>query len=137
MANGSDLSPEEFRRLESGLAVIDRQLSSYATSHGMSLSKNSHNWPERSLKWVENNNKLIQIFLSDISNQKYNLWIVASSDIGNKRLWREEFLLKDVPMSQIESGLLTYLDKAYAILNAWNNDDLYVSQADLSWQSRE
>ena len=42
---------EEWKRLEQALSVLDPDLERFAAAHGMSLGRNHHDCPERSLAW--------------------------------------------------------------------------------------
>jgi len=47
--------------MEAPLRALDPVLEACADWHGMSLSRNSHNWPERSLAWGAPIHRLIQL----------------------------------------------------------------------------
>ena len=124
MANGIQGSQEELSRLEAQLKTLDSELSEYAVRQSMSLTKNYHSWPERSLTWTEGNKKLIQIYLVDGDPDLYNLWACASKDKDGKRYWRQEYLIKEQPFEVIKSRLPDLLRQARSQLESWGDSEL-------------
>jgi len=123
MANGFSGSKEDWRKLESALLEIDPTLEAFADRHQLSLSKN-HKWPERSLSWTDPVRRLIQIYVEDEKRLTYDLWLCASEDRENKRYWKTEFLLKDVPANQLAHGLRQNLERGRELLQSWSSEDL-------------
>jgi hypothetical protein len=98
MPNGFTGSQEEWERLEAPLRAVDGLLETYAARHGLSLRKNYHNWPERSLLREAGVRRLIQIYLGE-EKKSWNLWICASRTVEGRRYWKRALLLEQVPSS--------------------------------------
>jgi hypothetical protein len=125
MPNGFHGSAEHWEKIEAPLRQIDRQLEKFAKAHAMSIGKNYHNWPERSLSWSsEGLRRLIQIYLKDATKETYCLWLCASEDRGHERYWKKQFLLDNVTWTEVQEGLERHLDQAYKTVQAWSASDL-------------
>lgn len=124
MPNGFQGSKEEWERIQSFLLEIDELLLDFAKVNGMELSKNYHNWPERSITWGEDIRRLIQIYLDDEKIMTFNFWICASQDRGQKRYWKNTFLKKGVHFFEIKDNLLHLLEEGHRILESWFEKDL-------------
>jgi hypothetical protein len=124
MPNGFQGSEAEWRRIEAPLVHADPVLRKFAAAHGLSLSKNYHNEPERSLKWNTGIECLIQLYLENSDHLTLNLWLCASQDRSGKRFWRREFLVKDRKLEDIFERLPSLLEEAYATANSWTADSL-------------
>jgi hypothetical protein len=115
---------EEWERIEAPLVRLDTRLELFAASSGMSLDKNYHNWPERSLEHNGRIKRLIQIYLADEKRMVFNLWLCASQDKGLKRFWKNEFIIKEQPIDEISENLELLLAKAKERLDSWKESDL-------------
>jgi hypothetical protein len=133
MPNGFYGPEKEWQELEAPLIEIDKELKDFAKSHSADISKNYHEWPERSLEWgnklfdriqKKKIRKLIQIYPENKEKKTYNLWICASEDRDQKRYWKNEFLKKDVPFSEIRDELPKLLDTGYKKLESWKENEL-------------
>jgi hypothetical protein len=125
MPNGFHGPKNEWERMEAPLLRIDHSLQDFANSYGLRLSRNYHNWPERSLKWSTSRiNKLIQIFLCDESKLTFTVWICASEDRGTSRFWKQQKLRDAVEIPEISAELGNLLGEGKAILDRWNETDL-------------
>jgi hypothetical protein len=125
MPNGFHGSREEWVRMETPLLRIDGLLAEFAMERGLSLTKNYHSWPERSLVSTERNiRRLIQIYLENEEKLTLALWICVSEDRGNERFWKKHFLRKDAPSGEIENHLPSLLLEALEIARSWTSDDL-------------
>ena len=125
MPNGFHGSREEWARMERPLLKIDAQLIEFASRQGLSLTKNYHNWPERSLISVNGNlRRLVQIYLESEKKLTLNLWICMSEDRGKERYWKNQFLRKAVPSEEIETNLSSLLIEALEIAGSWTSSDL-------------
>jgi hypothetical protein len=120
MPNGFHGPNAEWERIESPLLKLDARLEAFAISSGMSLSKNYHNWPERSLERNARIRRLIQIYLADEKRMVFNLWICASQG----KFWKNEFILKEQPIGKISENLEELLTKAKERLDSWQESDL-------------
>jgi hypothetical protein len=133
MPNGFYGPEKEWEELEAPLIEIDKELKDFAKSHSADISKNYHEWSERSLEWSnklfgriqkKKIRKLIQIYPENKEKKTYNLWICASEDRDQKRYWKNEFLKKDVPFSEIRDELSKLLDTGYKKLESWKENEL-------------
>lgn len=124
MPNGFHGSRESWDRIEAPLRPLDPVLEAFARRHGMSLGRNHHDWPERSLRWGQPVGRLIQIYLEDENRLAWNLWICASEDRPSGRYWRRELLREAVPIEEISSNLVVLLDEARQIVERWSARDL-------------
>lgn len=125
MPNGFYGSRREWDRIEAPLLQLDSSLESFANEHGMSLGRNYHNWPERSLRWGIGINRLIQICLEDDDGTAWNVWLCASEDRPSGRYWRHYFLRRAVSIEAIRTDLKEgLLEEAHALVTAWSGDDL-------------
>lgn len=124
MPNGFHGSPESWDRIEGPLRALDPTLEAFAHEHGMSLGRNHHGWPERSLRWGRPVGRLIQIYLDDEERLTWNVWLCASEDRPSGRRWRREFLRKAVPIEEISGDLGTLLDEARRLVEGWSPRDL-------------
>ncbi len=124
MANGFHGAQEEWKLLEAPLLRIDSQLEKFSADRELKLSKNYHNWPERSLEWYRGSvRNLIQIFVESSEIRTYTLWICASEDREDKRYWKQRNLMKAARFEQIEQDLGRLLDEAKFELDAWSPDE--------------
>ena len=125
MPNGFYGGQDDWDALEAPLLRIDPLLVSFSAERHMKLSRNYHNWPERSLEWHQGPvRKLIQIFLESENYRTYTLWVSASEDRGGKRYWKHNSLKKAVEFKEIEADLGHLLNEARSQLNGWSSDEL-------------
>ncbi len=85
---------------------------------------NYFGWPERSLSWGKNIRKLIQIYYEDEKKAIFDFWICSSQDRGLKRYWKNTFLKKGVPFSEIKRNIHDLLEKGFNELESWKEEDL-------------
>ncbi len=124
MPNGHHGTDEEWKRLEGPLRDIDESIEAFAKRHGMAIGRNYHSWPERSLRWDSNPERLIQVYLEDEERLTWNLWLCASEDRGGQRFWKNQMLRRNVPMSEIRPVIGQLLDEALTIVGSWRAEDL-------------
>ena len=93
----------------------------------MAISRNYHNWPDRSLRWDSNPERLIQVYLEDEEQLTWNLWLCAGEDRGGQRFWKNQMLCRNVPMSEIRPVIEQLLDEALTIVGSWQAEDLSAS----------
>jgi hypothetical protein len=124
MPNGFQGPETEWFRIEAPLVRADRVLQEFAALRGLSLSKNYHGHPERSLRWGNGIQRLIQLYLADSERLTLNLWLCASQDRGGTRYWRREFLINDKRLEEFSDRLPSLVNDAYAIVNSWAADSL-------------
>ena len=124
MPNGRYGSNEEWDRLEAPLLEMDPALEEFAMRHGMSIGRNHHSWPERSLRWGSAPERLIQIYLADEKRSTWNIWLCASEDRAGRRFWKQEFLRREVPMREVCPVIEALLDEALEIVGSWSSGAL-------------
>ncbi len=124
MPNGFQGPETEWHRIEAPLVQADEVLQKFAASHGLSLSRNYHGHPERSLRWGNGVQRLIQLYLADSDRLTLNLWLCASQDRGGTRYWRRAFLVNAQRFEQFSERLPSLLEEAYATVDSWAADSL-------------
>ncbi|HET8551202.1 MAG TPA: hypothetical protein VFM97_01845 [Gammaproteobacteria bacterium] len=124
MPNGFHGPNEQWDRMEAPLLTLDAELEAFAKTFDLGLSKNYHNWPERSLTWSDGVDRLIQIYLADEEAMTFNLWLCASQDRGRERYLKKEFLIKEKPIGCIANRLNELLEQAKGRLEGWKAADL-------------
>jgi hypothetical protein len=124
MPNGFDGIDAEWHRMEAPLLAVDDTLLRFAAAHDMELTKNYHEWPERSLTWGTAIRRLIQLYAADTDQPTFNLWLCASQDRGLSRFWKREFLLEKKPLDTFAAELPELLEKAREKVNSWTKEDL-------------
>jgi|HubBroStandDraft_3_1064219.scaffolds.fasta_scaffold342375_2 hypothetical protein len=121
MANGGWYgTDEEWKRIEAPLKLLDPELDRFARKHGLAVTKNFKNWPERSLHWDAEVRCLIQVFLVDESTLNLNLWICASQDRDGSRFWKKETLRNGVQASELAGELFELLEAGKRKLDCWD-----------------
>lgn len=121
MANGGWYgTEEEWARIEAPLKLLDHEINRFAGKHGLNVTKNSKNWPERSLRWGNNIQCLIQVYLADQDKLTLHLWICATQDREKKRYWKQEFLLREAQVSDAEKSLFGTLELGKQRLDLWS-----------------
>ncbi len=125
MPKGYYESKEKWDRMESPLLELDPILEEYARNHNLKMEKNYHDWPSRDLSWSEKDiNRIIQIYLENEKELLFNLWIAASRDHEGKRYWKNVFIKRAVPITEIKVNFAELLDIARATVNSWQRSDL-------------
>lgn len=124
MTNGRNGSETEWERLEAPLRDIDPLIDAFAGRHKLALSRNHSNWPERSLRWGADPERVIQIYLEDADRLTWNLWLCASEDRGRNRFWKRQFLRHNVPMSELSPLIEQLLEEALRTVSSWRAEDL-------------
>jgi hypothetical protein len=124
MPNGHHGTDEEWKRLEAPLREVDGAIDVFGTRHGIVIGRNYHNWPERSLRWGSDLERVIQIYLQDAQRLTWDLWVCVSQDRGRQRFWKRQFLRQDVSMSDISPVINSLLEEAFRIVSAWRAEDL-------------
>src|SRR4051812_48849403 len=83
---------EAWDRLEAPFNLLDPELGRFARKHGLALTRNHKDWPERSLGWGNDVRCLLQVFLLNESALTLKLWICASQDRDGARYCKNETL---------------------------------------------
>lgn len=120
MANGGwHGTPEEWQRLEAPLLTIDPVLEGFARTHGLALSKNAKESPERSLRRDGNPSFLIQVYLQSETAPSWNLWLCCSEDREGNRYWRHDFAIRGETIAAFQEQLPTLLERSFNRLQSW------------------
>jgi hypothetical protein len=120
MANGGWYGTrEEWQRLQAPLLSIDPSLEAFAHAHGLTVSKNHKDNPDRSIRWGDNPTCLIQIYLEGDDGPTWNLWLCCTEDRGDSRYWRKDFPVRDEPVDAFRDKLPALLEDGFAMLEAW------------------
>jgi len=112
MANGFHGTTEEWDRIAKLLESLDPILEEFASSKYIPLGKNSKNWPDRELRWVDNLHRLIQIYLQNEKELTWTLWICAYQLGEQNHIWRHETIINSVSILDIQSKLESLLEEA-------------------------
>jgi len=123
MPNGYHGTDEDWKRLEAPLCEIDPAIHAFAKRHLLKVTRNYHDWPERSLRWGRDVERIIQIYLHDEQRLTWNFWLCAIQDRGQERFWKKQFLRQAVEMSEISPMIDLLLDEAYVAVNGWRPED--------------
>jgi hypothetical protein len=118
--SGRHGTDDEWNRIEAPVGLLDPELDRFASRHGLTLTKNLRDWPERSLTWGTGVRCLIQVFLADKGTLTLNFWICASQDRGGSRFWKNEMLRKKVQAAELARDLPTLLDEGKNKLDQWS-----------------
>ena len=124
MPNGFVGPVEEWNRLEAPLKEIDPVLGAFAASHGLTLTRNYHAEPERSLRHHGDINRLIEIFVGDETAPTYKVWLCASQDRGHERYWKRRFITEAATPADLKNSIREWLTEGYAELFRWSENDL-------------
>ena len=124
MPNGFSGTNEEWERMEAPLLAVENVLADFAATNGMQITKNYHEWPERSLTWGTRIRRLIQLYAAESDQPTFNLWLCASQDRGLSRFWKREFLVEKKPLEAFAPGLLQLLEEARSKLDSWTEEEL-------------
>ena len=124
MPNGHHGSEKEWERLEAPLRDIDAAIEAFAVRHRMAIGRNYHAWPERSLRWGSDPERVIQIYLGDEERLTWNLWLCASQERDRQRFWKRQFLRQNIPMGEMSPLIEQLLNEGFLIVNSWRLEDL-------------
>lgn len=110
---------EEWQRVETPIKTLDPELERFADLHGLSITRNHKDWPDRSMVWDAGARCLIQLYLADAETLGINLWICTSQDRERERYWKHEFLCERAPLGDLISCLPRLLSTAKMKLDGW------------------
>jgi hypothetical protein len=111
---------EEWERIEAPLKALDAGLERFAITHGLTVTKNHKDWPERSIAWGNPVRCLIQVYLGTQAQLTLNFWVCVSQDRGGDRYWRKEMLCSEVPASDVQARLPKLLETAKEKIDVWS-----------------
>ena len=124
MANGFHGTNEEWNRIAILLESLDPVLEEFASSKEIPLGKNTKNWPDRELRWVDDLHRLIQIYLQNEKELTWTLWICAYQLGESEHIWQHETIIKDVSISELQINLESLIEEAWDKVSNWTIDDL-------------
>ena len=124
MANGFHGTNEEWNRIAILLESLDPVLEEFASSKEIPLGKNTKNWPDRELRWVDDLHRLIQIYLQNEKELTWTLWICAYQLGESEHIWQHETIIKDVSISELQIHLESLIEEAWDKVSNWTIDDL-------------
>jgi hypothetical protein len=126
MPNGFDGSAEEWQRIEAPLLDIDDLLTGFVRQHNVKLEKNSHNWPNRRIRWRSRGvERCIQITVSiERGSVKSQVALLAWQDREGKRYLKDEWLKQSPPWDEMRHSIQEVLDEGYRALDSWSETDL-------------
>ena len=106
------------------LLEIDKEIKYYAERNQMKLTKNYHDWPERSLLWKnEKVSRQIQIYLDGKNSNKFLVWGCAYKDrLLHRYWWKKEPIIFGIPLNW--DKIKTLFDELKEILNNIRESDL-------------
>ena len=120
MANGGWYgTTEEWQRLEEPLLSIDPVLERFAATHDIELLKNEKDAPGRALRWGNNPNFLMQVFLADEAALTWNVWLCCVEDRDDRRYWLHDYPVRDQSIESFGSQLNMLLGQGFARLKTW------------------
>lgn len=120
MANGWYGTPDERQRIEAPLILLDPALERFAAKHSLSLTRNHKDVPERSIEWGSDVSCLIQLWVHGAESLGIHVWICASQDRARDRYWKQEFLCKDAPATDLALRISDLLQIAKSRLDEWS-----------------
>ena len=124
MANGFYGSKSEWDRITIPLERLDPVLEKFARAKGLTLGKNTKNWPDREFRWEDALRRLIQVYLADQEQLTWTMWICASEDRSSRRFWKQQTLIDAVPIEDLESQLADVLETGWKAVRQWAASDL-------------
>ena len=122
MPNGFHGSEEGWAALEGPLVELDDVLEGFAQEHGLVLTKNARGNPDRSFRWGQAPELLIQLFVESETGPTYTLWVSASDHRSRTDYWLHRTLIKAAPIHRLVEGLEELLAAAHAQAEAWRRD---------------
>ena len=124
MPNGYHGTDDGWMRLEAPLREVDSILEAFASSHGLTLTRNHHGDPERSLGHEGELTRLFQIFVGDEEAPTYKIWLCASQDRGEERFWKQRFLTEAATPAELKASIGDWLSRGWEELFRWSAHDL-------------
>lgn len=125
MANGGwHGTQEEWQRIEAPLLGIDSIIESFAAELALPVHRNYKDWPSRHIEWGSEVRCLIQLYLVNQDALTFNLWLCASEDRANKRYWKQETPIKNMPVSEFAGSLQAHLQEGHRKLMGWYKNSM-------------
>ena len=124
MANGFYGSKSEWDRITAPLERLDPVLEKFAAEKGLTLGKNTKNWPNRGFRWDDTPSRLIEIYLAEQKNVTWTMWICAYEDRPSGRFLKRQTVIDSVSIEDLESQLSELLESAWNTVTSWSAADL-------------
>lgn len=124
MPNGHHGAKDKWERMEAPLVELDPLIENFAKSHKMELSRNYHNWPERSLTMDNELHRKIQIYMKNEEPPTFIVAAYAWRDSESERYLKQEFVTEPVAPAALRIHLLSWLEQSYKTVMAWKAEDL-------------
>jgi len=124
MPNGFHGSRDEWERISSPLNEIDLLWDEFARARSLEKERNDRNWPSRTLKWRNEIDRVITLYLADDKAMTFSFVVHAFEDRAGKRYWRKESLKEPVPWNEIRSQISQLLEDGYRMVDSWQRADL-------------
>lgn len=125
MPNGFHGTRTEWDRLEAQFRDWDWMLNDFAREHGLTLSKNEHGWPGRSLEAFESPlRRKIEVVVNADPVGTFDVWAYAWSDAGGQRRTKILPVRKSATAAEIGGSLPEVLNDAWQAARAFSERDL-------------
>lgn len=125
MPNGFDGTREDWDRLEAQFLEWDATLDDFAREHGLTLSRNDHGWPARSLEAVDASlRRKVELVASDQPRGTFDVWAYAWKDVGGRRLSKVSAIRRHLPAAEMAGHLPEILHEAWETSRGWSDRDL-------------
>jgi hypothetical protein len=124
MPNGFHGSRDEWERISSPLNEIDPVWEDFSRARSLERAKNDRNWPSRTMKWRNEIDRVIQLYLADEKAMTFSFEVHAFEDRAGKRYWRRKSLKECVPWAEIRGQIRELLEEGYRLVESWKRADL-------------
>jgi len=125
MPNGFTGSADAWNRAETALSIIDTLVPECIQDRKVTIVRNYHSWPSRSIEWVTGDlRRKVQVYLADQGEENYNVWLCASKEQTGPVLWRQEFLRQAVPWRVLSQEVRGVLIQGIETVESWTAADL-------------
>lgn len=128
MANGFYGTRDGWERITKPLYSLDSILEQFGRDKGLTLRRNTRNWPSREFRWTDTLNRLIQVFLESDKHLTWTFWICAYEDRSDQRYSRAETLAKAISLERLQDDLHDHLEEGWRKVISWESEDLYAAE---------
>lgn len=123
------IDDEAWARAERPLLAVDPILERFAAERSLTVARNGREWPERSLRWGDSPNCLIQLYLADRLEISWTLWCCCYEDRPDGRFWKRETIVGRQPIAAFAGRLPRLLEQAYGRLLLWRKQPEMLERA--------
>ena len=110
---------EPLQRHYESLLALDPAFEVFVSRHAVKLARNEKESVGRSLRWGANPHGLIQLFLSDLAQDEWKLWLCCFQDRGDERFWKTRYLVDGKPLNAFSDRLPQLLENGFALVDDW------------------